>query len=241
MSTDFRPTVRRPPTGEGSPGGYRPTGGQVARCSTSALLRPAGDDSTGRPLALAASGSDVPACGASLRRVGAGQRLDPEDILVLQACDELAQATSADRADEPAVFRRLAGPVDRRRRRGRFVGRTPRASTRRSNRCARSGALLDPVLARIPPAGFQFRDRGFGVRRPTDRACSGPAAAATPTIRLTRGKTGGCSSAPVDSAADTSTTRSMPTTRGGAGPRSGRWGGAANGAAPCRRKRRRRG
>ena len=87
----MRFTVRRPPTGEVSPCSHRPSGGDVA-CSVDVGVAPPGtagftlDDR----LALAVSGCDVPACGATLRRIRSRDLLNPAQSFVLQTSDKLA-------------------------------------------------------------------------------------------------------------------------------------------------------
>jgi hypothetical protein len=160
----LRFTVRRPPTGEVSPCCHRPSGGDVAR-SVDVAVAPSG--STGFALeyrlALAVSRCDVPARGASLRRVRSRNLLDPAGGFVLQACDELAPATSTDRAVESAFL-------------GHSRARSLDGTVRRP--CHRSylevldfdhvepprdvgGCLFDPILPPVSFADFQFRDRTF--------------------------------------------------------------------------------
>jgi hypothetical protein len=101
----LRFTVRRPPTGEVSPCGHRPSGGNIA-CSVDVGIAPSGSAGFAleNRLTLAVPGSDVPARGASLRRVRSRNLLDSAQSLMLQARDELAPATSSDRAVEPTFL-----------------------------------------------------------------------------------------------------------------------------------------
>ena len=101
----MRFTVRRPPAGEVSPCGHRPSGGDVA-CSVDVGVAPSSSAGFAleHRLALAVSGCDVPARGASLRRVRSRNLLDPAESLVLQTCDQLAPAASADGAVEPTFL-----------------------------------------------------------------------------------------------------------------------------------------
>ncbi len=100
----MRFTVRRPPTGEVSPCGHRPSGGDVA-CSVDVGVAPSGIAGLAleNRLALTVSGRDVPKK-TSLRRERGRYLLDPAESFVLQTCDELAPAASADRAVEPAFL-----------------------------------------------------------------------------------------------------------------------------------------
>jgi hypothetical protein len=101
----LRFTVRRPPTGEVSPRSHRPPGGDVA-CSVDIGIAPssvAGFTLEDR-FALAVSWCDMPTCRTSLRRVRSGDLLDPTKRFVLQSSDELAPATCADCAVEPAFL-----------------------------------------------------------------------------------------------------------------------------------------
>ena len=185
----MRFTVRRPPTGEVSPCCHRPSGGDVA-CSVDVGVAPSGSAGFALEdrLALAVSGSDVPARGASLRRVRGRDLLDPAESLVLQTCDELAPATSADRAVEPTLLgdsrtRLLDGAA-------RGAGHRPHIEGLDPDHVEPprevGGGLLDPVLAPIPLAGFQLRDRPFRLARGGwSRAWHGRAAAATPSTAST--------------------------------------------------------
>jgi hypothetical protein len=191
----LRFTVRRPPIGEVSPCCHRPSGGDVS-CSVDVGVAPAGGAGfalEGR-LALAASGCDVPARGASLRRVRSRDLFDPTESFVLHACDQLAPATSADRAVEPTFLSDSGARLPDGAARG--AGHCPHVKLLESDHveppCGVGGGFLDPVLAPITLAGFQFRDRLFRLR-----SAIGPALAAgqpllqdPQSFRLTRSKTG---------------------------------------------------
>ncbi len=172
----MRFTVRRPPNGEVSPCGHRPSGGDVA-CSVHISVAPtrgAGFALENR-LALAVPGCDVPACGASLRRVRGRDLLDPTVSLVLQTRGEKPPAAPADRPVQPTFLSNaLTG----------LLHRSPRGTGHRSHvKCfdpdrveaARniSGGFLGPVLAPVGLTGVQFRDRPFCSRSPV-RATLGP-------------------------------------------------------------------
>jgi hypothetical protein len=160
----LRFTVHRPPTGEVSPCGHRPSGGDVA-CSVHVGVAPTGGAGFALEdrLALAVSGCDVPTRGASLRRVRRRDLLDPAESFVLQARDELTPSASADRAVEPTF---LGHP------RARLLDGAARGARHRPHvKCLDpdhvkpprqvGSSLLDPVLAPIPLTGFQLRDRPF--------------------------------------------------------------------------------
>ena len=83
--TKLRFTVRRPASAEVSPCCHRPSGGDVA-CSIHVRMarpRPAGDTLENR-LALAVFRRDMPAAGASLRRIRCRDELKPPQDLMLQ-------------------------------------------------------------------------------------------------------------------------------------------------------------
>jgi hypothetical protein len=160
----LRFTVRRPPTGEVSPCGHRPSGGDVA-CSVDVGVAPSGiaGFALENRLALAVSGRDVPTSGASLRRERGRDLLDPAESFVLQTCDELAPAASADRAVEPAFLgdahpRLLDGAA-------RGTAHRPHIQSLDPDHVEPprevSAGFLDPILTPIPLAGLQVRDRPF--------------------------------------------------------------------------------
>ena len=160
----MRFTVRRPPIGEVSPCCRRPSGGDVA-CSVDVGVAPSGAAGLALEdrLALAVSGCDVPARGASLRRVRSRDLLDPTRSLVLQARDQLAPATSADRAVEPTFLghsgTRLFDAAARRPGHRRHVKLLD--SDHVEPPCQVGAGFLDPVLSPIPVTGPQFLDRPF--------------------------------------------------------------------------------
>ena len=181
----MRFTVRRPPTGEVSPCGHRPSGGDVA-CSVDVGVAPssgAGFALENR-LALAVPGSDVPARGASLRRICGRDLLDPTVSLVLQTRGEQPPTATADRPVQPAFLSNAHT---------RLLDSSPRSAGHRPHvKCfdpdrveaARnvSGGFLDPVLAPVGLTGFQLRDRPFRLVAAVGAALGrGRAAAATPS------------------------------------------------------------
>ena len=188
----MRFTVRRPPAGEVSPCGHRPSGGDVA-CSVDVGVAPTGSAGFALEdrLALAVSGCDVPARGATLRRVRGRDLLDPAQSLVLQTCDQLAPATSADRAVEPTFLsdshaRLLDGAARR-------AGHRPHIKSLDPDHVEPprqvGGGLLHPVLTPIPLAGFQLRDRAFRLLAAMGTALGAgePLLQHLQPLRLTRG------------------------------------------------------
>ncbi len=219
----MRFTVRRPPSGEVSPCCHRPSGGDVA-CSVDVGIAPTGRAGFALEdrLTLAVSGCDVPARGASLRRVGSRDLLDPAQSLVLQAPHELPPATSADGAVESPFLghcrTRLLDAASRR------TGHCPHVEVLDSDHVEPprqvSGGFLDPVLPPIPLAGFQFRDRPFRLERRWEPRLARASCCCNTFNRFDSPgvRPGACSSSPVDSAADTTTPRSTPTTLPSPGP-----------------------
>ena len=160
----MRFTVRRPPTGEVSPCGHRPSGGNVA-CSVDVGVAPSSSAGFAleNRLALAVPGCDMPACGASLRRVRGRHLLHPAQRLVLQTRDEQTPAASADRPVEPTFLSDAhTGLLDSS---PRSAGHRPHVKCFDPDRVEAasdiSGGFFDPVLAPVGLTGFQFRDRPF--------------------------------------------------------------------------------
>jgi hypothetical protein len=148
----LRFTVRRPASAEVSPCCHRPSGGDVACSVHVGVARPcrAGFALENR-LALAVSGRNMPARGASLRRVCSRDLLDSTVSLALQTCGEQTPTTSADTTIQTAFLcDPLAGPHDG----------APRTTGHRTHvegfdadrveapRNVRGG-LFDPVLAPV--------------------------------------------------------------------------------------------
>jgi hypothetical protein len=146
-------------------------------------------------LDLAVSRCDVPAGGASLRRVRSRNLLDPAESFVLQSCDEQTPPTSADRAVEPAFLShsraRLFDGAPRR------AGHRPHLEVLDPDHVEPprevGGGFLDPVLAAVPLAGFQLRDRAFRLPAAVGTALTSgePLLQHLQSLRLTRSKTGG--------------------------------------------------
>jgi hypothetical protein len=160
----LRFTVRRPPTGEVSPCSHRPSGGDVA-CSVDVGVAPPGTAgfTLEDRLALAVSGCDVPACGATLRRIRSRDLLNPAQSFVLQTSDKLAPTTSADRAVEPS----LLGHSHPRLFEGAARGARHRPHVKLLDPdqveppCEVGGGFLDPVFTPIRFTGFELGDSVF--------------------------------------------------------------------------------
>ncbi len=102
----MRFTVRRPAGAEVSPCCHRPSGGDVA-CGVDvgiARSRTAGDALENR-LALAVFRRDVPAAGASLRRIRCWDEFEPSLGLVLEPGNQQTPALAVDRAIEASFLR----------------------------------------------------------------------------------------------------------------------------------------
>ena len=174
--SEVRFTVRGLPTGEVSPCGHRPSGGDVA-CSVDVGVAPssgAGFALENR-LALTVPRSDMPAPGASLRRVRSRSLLDPAQSLVLQTRGEKTPTTSADRAVKPPFLSHSrTGLLDSSARR---PGHRTHVKGLDSDHVKPtreiSGDFFDPVLAPVGRTRFQLRDRQFRAGAPV-RATVGP-------------------------------------------------------------------
>src|SRR5882757_9430399 len=105
-SAELRFTVRRPPNGEVSLRWYRPSGGNVAGCVDVGVARPrfAGDAGEDR-LALAVFGCDVPAGGASLRRVRGRDSFESSRGFLVEPGHQLAPGLMTDCAVEASFLR----------------------------------------------------------------------------------------------------------------------------------------
>ena len=192
---ELRFTVRRPPIGEVSPCCHRPSGGDVA-CGVDVGVAPASSAGFAleNRLALAVPGSDVPARGASLRRIRGRDLLDPTVSLVLQTRGEKPPTAAADRPVQPALLSNAhTGLLHSSPRR---AGHRPHVKGFDPDRveAARnvSGDFFDPVLAPVGLTGFQFRDRPFRSRAPVG-ATLGPGESPLQHLQplsLTAGQTG---------------------------------------------------
>jgi hypothetical protein len=165
----LRFTVRRPPSGEVSPCCHRPSGGDVA-CSVDVGVAPPGGAGLALEdrLALAVPRCDMPARGATLRRVRGRNLLDPAQSLVLQTRDKLTPPTSKNCAVKATLLRKSSAG---------FLGGAPRGTGHCPNmedldsdhfEATRevSGGRFDPVFPAIPLTGFQLGD---GPRVPAMR------------------------------------------------------------------------
>ena len=180
----MRFTVRRPPTGEVSPCCHRPSGGDVA-CSVDVGVAPscsAGLALEDR-LALAVPGRDVPARGASLRRIGGRDLLDPAVGLVLQARGEQSPAAAADRPVQPAFLSNAYTGLLEVPRAERVIARTSRASILIvSKRLAMSVvAFSTQSLRRSVSRALSFAIARFVRRRGWSHVWPGRVVAAVPS------------------------------------------------------------
>ena len=171
----MRFTVRRPPTGEVSPCSHRPSGGNVA-CSVDVGVAPsssAGNALENR-LTLTASGSDVPARGASLRRIRGRNLLDPTMSLVLQTHSEQPPTAAADSPVQSALLSNahtglLNGASRSAGHRTHVKGFNPdRVEAARNV----STGFLDPVLAPVGLTRLQIRNRQFHSGTPVGATLS---------------------------------------------------------------------
>ena len=155
----MRFTVRRPPIGEVSPCCHRPSGGDVA-CGVDVGVAPAGSAGLALEdrLALAVFGSDVPARGASLRRIRGRDLLDPTISLVLQTRGEQSPAAAPDGPVQSAFLSNATPGFSTVPRALRVIARTSRASILIvSNRRARSVvAFSTQSLRRSTSRAFSF-------------------------------------------------------------------------------------
>ncbi len=169
----MRFTVRRPASAEVSPCCHRPSGGNVA-CSVHvgvARSRGAGLALEDR-LALTVVGRDMPACRASLRRVGGRDLLDPAVSLVLQARGEQTPSALADTTVEAALLGDpLAGLLYSSARSAGHRGHVKGLDTDRVEAPRDvSGGLFDPVLASVGLARFELRNRQLRASSPMGAA-----------------------------------------------------------------------
>ena len=219
----MRFTVRRPPTGEVSPCGHRPPGGDVACSVHVGVARPCGAGfALENRLALTISGSDVPARGASLRRVRGRDLLDPTVSLMLQTRGQQTPTAPADGPVKAALLGNAHARLLQVPRADRVIARTSRASIRivskrramsvvtfsiQSLRRSASHALISAIARFVRARRLEPR-----LAR-ASRCCSTFNRLASPRVRP-----GTCNRSPVDSAADTATPRSIPTTLPSPGP-----------------------
>lgn len=105
----MRFTVHRPASAEVSPCCHRPSGGDVACCVDVSMARPhtAGDALKNR-LALAIFRPDMPAVGASLRRISCRYKFKPPYSFVLQSGNQQSPALPADLPVEATFLRDIS-------------------------------------------------------------------------------------------------------------------------------------
>ena len=165
----MRFTVRRPADAEVSPCCHRPSGGDVACCVVVGVARSCSAGfALEHRLALAVSGSDMPAHRATLRRVGGRDLLDPAVGFMLQPRGEQTPTTAADATIKPALLgNSVSGLLDSSARAARHG---PHIEGFDPNRVepARDigGQLLDPILSAGDLFGFQFRGRPLRASAP---------------------------------------------------------------------------
>ena len=169
----MRFTVHRPASAEVSPCCHRPSGGDVACGVDVGVARPctAGDALEYR-LALAVLRRDMPAVGASLRRVRCRDKFESPVGLVLQPGNQQAPPLAADLTVEAPFLRHVGA-------------RTVTSSARRAGHGAYlqvldadgveaarqiGSGLFHPVAAAIGFAGVQFRNGPLGSRPPVRSA-----------------------------------------------------------------------
>ena len=205
----MRFTVRRPPIGEVSPCGHRPSGGDVA-CGVDVGVAPASSAGFAleNRLALTVPGSDVPARGASLRRKRGRDLLDPTVSLVLQTRGEQPPTAAADRPVQPTFLSNAHTGL---------LHSSPRRAGHRPHVKGFDPDRVEPArnvsadLAR--PSPYAGRPHGLSVSRPpvsfatrrveprvarASRCCSTFNRLASPRVRR-----GAYNGSPVDSAAAT--------------------------------------
>ncbi len=168
--------VRRLPSGEVSPCGHRPSGGDVA-CSVDVGVAPssgAGFALENR-LALTVPRSDVPARGASLRRVRGRNLFDPTVSLVLQTRGQKAPTAPADSSVQPAFLSNThTGLLDSSARSADHRTHVEGFDADRVEATREvSGDFFDPVLAPVGLTRSQIRDRQLRSGTPV-RATVGP-------------------------------------------------------------------
>jgi hypothetical protein len=157
----LRFTVHRPASAEVSPCCHRPPGGDVA-CSVHVSIagaRTAGDTLENR-LALTVFRRDMPAVGASLRRVRRSDGFEPTQGLVLQPGNQQPPTLAADLTVKPPFLRDVgarAFPGSARRARHRPHLQFLDADGGKAARHIGAG-LFHPVTAAICLAGAQLRN-----------------------------------------------------------------------------------
>ncbi len=165
----MRFTVHRPASAEVSPCCHRPPGGDVAcRVHVSVPRARAAGDAPKNRLALAISGCDVPAVGASLRRVRGGDEFKPPRSFVFQSANQPTPALATDRTVKATLGADAGSRA--------FDGAACRAAHRPhiqifdADGVEAAGQLgrgfLDPIAAPVRVADLQFGDGQLGPHAP---------------------------------------------------------------------------
>ena len=222
----MRFTVRRPASAEVSPRCHRPSGGDVACGVDVGIARPrtAGDALENR-LALTIFRRDMPAVGASLRRVRCWNEFKAPLGLVLQPGNQQPPPLATDLTVEAAFLRDVGARAFTSPARRAGHGTHVQVLDADGVEAARQigGGFLHPVTAAIGFAGAQPRNGPLRSRpparsalRPARRRCNRRSRLVSPAPRPATH-----SSSPLDSATDTATARSTPTTLPSPGPGTG--------------------
>jgi hypothetical protein len=162
----LRFTVRRPPCGEVSLCCHRPSGGDIAGSVNVGVARPdvAGDAHEDR-LTLAVFACDVPAVGASLRRIRGWDPFDSSRGFVLESGDQPTPCLNANRTVETALLGNpKAGLINRASSGARHCAHIEVLHPDRFKSLRKvGGGLFDPVASPVRLARFDFRDRAFSA------------------------------------------------------------------------------
>ena len=158
----MRFTVHRPASAEVSPCCHRPSGGDVACGVDVSIARPhAAGDALENRLALAVFRRHVPAVGASLRRVGCRDELEPSQGLVCQPGHQQSPPLAADLTVEASFLRDMGARAftspARRAGHGTHVQVLDADGVEAASQTG--GGLFHPVTTAISFAGAQPRNR----------------------------------------------------------------------------------
>ena len=173
----MRFTVHRPARAEVSPCCHRPSGGDVACGVHVSIARPrAARDALENRLALAVFQRDMPAVGASLRRVRSGDEVEPPGGFVLQPGNHRAPPLAVNLSVEATLLRDVgAGAFTRAARRPghathiQLLGTDGREAPRHIG-----GGFFHPVTAAICFASAQSGNgqlRSYPTVRSASRSC----------------------------------------------------------------------
>jgi len=158
----LRFTVLRPPDGEVSLCWHRPSGGDVAGGVDVGVARPRlASDTREDRLALAVFGCDVPAGGASLRRIRGRNLFEASRSLMLKPRHKPTPALTTDRAVETPLLRNPnTGSVNRASSGARHRPHIEVLNPDRVEPARKVGSgLFEPVSSPVGFARFDFRDR----------------------------------------------------------------------------------